>query len=102
MRNSAMAVAALVLVLAGCTAGILFEHVKEPLSQDYHPTPSGATGADSDIKHLQLPYVGIMWGDASIADIAREKGMQELYYADLEILSVLTIWRQYTIHLYGR
>jgi len=43
-----------------------------------------------------------MWGDTALGDISREKGLQDLYYADLEYLSVLTIWRQYTVHLYGR
>jgi hypothetical protein len=98
----AVPVLALLLVLTGCTAGLLFRHTKEPLTRDYHATPSGVTGAESDIKHIQIPYVGVMWGDASLAEIAREKGLQELYYADRESLSVLTIWRQYTVHLYGR
>jgi len=99
---SAVPVLAFLLLLTGCTAGLLFQHTKEPLTHDYHANPSGVTGAESDIKHIQLPYVGVMWGDVSLADIAREKGLQELYYADRELLSVLTIWRQYTIHLYGR
>jgi hypothetical protein len=93
---------AFLLVLTGCTTAILFQHTREPLTRDHHATPSAVTGAESDIKHIQVPYVGIMWGDAALADIAREKGMRELYYADRELLSVLTIWRQYTIHLYGR
>jgi hypothetical protein len=95
-------VLAVLLVLTGCTTGILFQHTKVPLTHDYHANPSGAAGAESDIKHIQVPYVGIMWGDASLADIARQKGLQELYYADAELLSILTIWRQYTVHLYGR
>lgn len=104
MTRTALAapVLASVLVLSGCTTGILFQHTNEPLMHDYRATPSGAAGAKSDIKHVELPYVGVMWGDASLGDIARENGLHELYYADRELLSVLTIWRRYTVHLYGR
>lgn len=96
------AVLALVLTGAGCTAGILYQHTVAPLTINHQAAPVSGTSGESDIKHIQLPYVGIMWGDAALGDIAREKGLQELYFADLEYLSVLTIWRQYTVHLYGK
>ena len=60
------------------------------------------TEGQSEIRHLKLSYVGVMWGGATLSDIAREKGLQELYYVDLETQSLMTIWRQYTVHLYGR
>jgi hypothetical protein len=93
---------ALVLAFSGCTVGILYQHTVEPLTINHLSTPVAGTEGKNDIKHIQLPYVGVMWGDAALGDIAREKGLQELYHADLEYLSVLTIWRQYTVHLYGR
>jgi hypothetical protein len=96
------AVLALFLSGAGCTAGILYQHTVEPLTINHLATPAAGTQGVSDIKHIQFPCVGIMWGDAALGDIAREKGLQELYFADMEYLSVLTIWRQYTVHLYGR
>jgi hypothetical protein len=96
------AVLALVLVFTGCTVGILYQHTVAPLTINHHTTPVAQTEGKNDIKHIQLPYVGVMWGDTALGDIAREKGLQELYFADLEYLSVLTIWRQYTVHLYGR
>jgi len=96
------AVMALVLIGAGCTVGILYTHTVQPLTINHLETPITGTEGQNEIKHIQLPYVGIMWGDTALGDIAREKGLQDLYYADLEYLSVLTIWRQYTVHLYGR
>lgn len=96
------AVLALVLVFSGCTVGIIYQHTMEPLTINHLSTPVAGTEGRNDIKHIQFPYVGVMWGDAALNDIAREKGLQELYYADLEYLSVLTIWRLNTIHLYGR
>lgn len=91
-----------VMIGAGCTAGILYSHTVQPLTINHLETPIKGAEVQSELKHIQLPYVGIMWGDATLGDIARKKGLQNLHYADLEILSVLTIWRQYTVHLYGR
>ena len=104
MRTFARIVAVLALVLlgAGCTAGILYQHTVEPLTINHQMTPAAGTRGESDIKHIQFSYFGIMWGDTALGDIAREKGLQELYFADLEYLNVLLIWHQYTVHLYGK
>jgi hypothetical protein len=104
MKTLTLVTAALTftLVLAGCTVGILYTHTVKPLTYNRQPTPATGVEGVNDIKHIQIPYIGIMWGDTSLGDIAKEKGLQELYYADLEYLSVLTIWQQTTVHLYGR
>ena len=104
MRTLTLATAAIAftLVLAGCTPGILYTHTVQPLTINQLQTPVTGIEGQSEIKHIQLSYFGIMWGDTALGDVAREKGLKELYYADLEYLSVLTIWRQYTVHLYGK
>jgi TRL-like protein family len=104
MRTLTLTTAAIAftLVFAGCTAGILYTHTVTPLTVNQLQTPITETEGRSDIKHIQFSYFGIMWDDAALGNIARAKGMQELYFADLEYLSVLTIWRQYTVHLYGK
>jgi hypothetical protein len=90
------------LVLAGCTAGILYTHTVRPLTLNQQTTPATGAEGEGKIKHIQLPYVGIMWGDTALGDVAKEKGLQEIYYADMEYLSVLTIWQQSTVHIYGK
>jgi len=108
MRTLTLITAALAfaLVLAGCTAGILYTHTVTPLTVNHQATPATGAEGESKIKQISLPipytYVGVRWGDISFGDLAREKGLQEFYYADLEHLSVLTIWQQDTVHLYGR
>lgn len=108
MRALTLIAAALAfaLHLAGCTVGILYTHTVEPLTINHRATPAVGVEGVSEIKQISLPLqyspVGIGWGDISFGDVAREKGLQEFYYADLERLSVLTIWQQYTVHLYGR
>jgi len=51
---------------------------------------------------IQFGYSGVAGDSNAIGDIARKNGINTLYYADLETLSVLTIWRQYTVHVYGQ
>jgi hypothetical protein len=42
------------------------------------------------------------WGSDAIADAARDQGITEIHYADLEVLSVLGIWSQRWAIVYGR
>ncbi len=92
----------LLVLTAGCGAGIIYTHTYQPLTLDMHRTPVVPTSGQGDIKHIQIGQLGIAWDDASIGTIAKKNGLKELYYADLETLKVLTIWNQYTLHLYGK
>jgi len=48
-------------------------------------------------------YVDIVWDSNAIGDIARAQGIDEIYYADMETLSVVFgIWSQRTVHIYGK
>jgi hypothetical protein len=38
----------------------------------------------------------------AIGDVAKKAGMKEICFAELETLSVLRIWSQYTVHVYGK
>jgi hypothetical protein len=91
-------------LLSGCTAGIIYTHTWQPLTLDMHTTKVVPTSSEGDIKHLVLLYsqLSAAWDDASIGDIAKKKGLQELYFADLETFSILHIWNQYTVHVYGK
>ena len=104
MRTFFMTFVALVLFLAltGCSYGILYTHTVAPLTLNHRAEPATGTEAKADIKHVQVSWIGVMWGDDALGQVARDHGIKELYYADLEYLSVLTIWQQYTVHLYGR
>ena len=62
----------------------------------------GASGK-SDTKRVNLrPYVDIQWDSNAIADAARKAGLTQVHYADLETLSVLGVWVQKTVHVYGK
>jgi hypothetical protein len=93
----------LMLVLSGC----LYTHTREPLTVDMHRTPVTSVEKEGSVKLISFPpiignYRLIAWGSAAIGDVAKKEGMQEIYYADLEVFSVLRIWNEYTVHVYGK
>jgi len=92
----------LAILLSGCGVGLIYTHTREPLTLDMHQTRIVQTEKAGDIKHIQVSWVGVAWDRAGLGDIAKKNGMNELYFADLETLRVLTIWNQYTVHLYGK
>jgi len=97
------AILASVMLFSGCGIGLIYTHTVKPLNPDMHRTELTPTSGQGDIKQISLYNISVTWDDNSIGSIAREKGLKELYYADREILSVMFgIWKQETIHVYGR
>ncbi len=95
------------LLLCGCVSGLAYTHVTRPLTTHFNRTPvADGFVAEGDVKDLNLRYntflfVRVIWDENSIGSIAKEAGLREIYYADLETFSVLGIWTQYTVHVYG-
>ncbi len=91
-----------ILLLVGCApTGILYTHTKVPLDTNMSRTTAEGQGAVGDVKHISF-YVDVMWDSNAIGDIAKQNGIETIYYSDLEILRVLTVWNQYTVHVYGK
>ena len=103
-RLVGLSILALVLVLTGCTSGLIYTHITTPLDVNLNNTPvfTGRTGtAKGDTKRIRY-YVDIEWDSNAIGDIMKRAGLTEVYYADLETLSVLGIWTQRYVIVYGR
>ena len=91
-----------ILLLASCTPyGLLYTHTKKPLDTNMSQTPVNDNSGQGDIKHIRF-YVDVMWDSNAIGDIANKHGIETIYYVDIETLSILTIWNQYTVHVYGK
>ena len=93
----------LAAVLSGCVTppqGLVYSHTITPLDLNHDRTQNVKKTGKSDIKHFRY-YVDVRWDSNAIGDIARREGMKEVYYADIEVLNVLGIWHQYTVHVYG-
>lgn len=101
----------LACLTTGCVGGLIYEHTTRPLDVDFDATPSrlGAPptpGPRDSWRTLVLPLPTTPeprfdWGDASIAGAIEDAGFERVYYADLERLSVLRIWTQRWVHVYG-
>lgn len=101
MRGVAVGLLACV-ASSGCAPfGIIYTHTFEPLSTDFHETPVATEHAPGDVKQLHV-YVRVLWSGNALGEIAKENGIDQIYYADLETLSVLGIWTQEWAHVYGR
>jgi len=96
------ATAALALLLCGCTNGLIYTHTISPLDTNMDRTPAAAKTGAGNVKHLQY-YVSVTWDSNGIGTIARENGIDTIYFADIETRSLFFgLWRQFTVHIYGR
>jgi len=103
--------AASLLLLAGCSSsgplpGLLYTHIKYPLTWDLHDTPvPHASPKDAKIIEIREPISGLginaRLNANAIGEIARANGIRTLYFADQERLSILGIWTFHKVILYG-
>ena len=103
--------AASLLLLAGCSSagplpGLLFTHVKYPLTWDLHDTPMPhSSPKDAKIIEIREPISGLginaRLNANAIGEIARDNGIKTLYFADQERFSILGIWTFHKVILYG-
>ena len=104
-----LAMAAMVS-LAGCgtgpLVGIVYTNVKMPLTRDLKSTPLPAHPPVSDrIIEIKEPFSGLgvyaRVSSNALGDIARQNGVDPLYFADQEVFSILGIWKTQRVFLYG-
>ena len=90
------------MILKRPAIGFVYTHTISPLDLDLNETKKGSQHGSGDIKHFSYTYITFMWDSNAIYDIAKSEGMETIYYADLETLRILGLWRQYKVHIYGR
>jgi hypothetical protein len=106
----AIAFGILFFIVAGCSAGpltgIVYTHVRSPLTRDLHnaPVPEARPG-DAKIIEIREPITGLginaRLDSNAIGDIATANGLKVLYFADQETFSILGIWTYNKVILYG-
>ncbi|MBL8726786.1 MAG: hypothetical protein JNM25_00040 [Planctomycetes bacterium] len=98
-----LALAACCCMSTSCVSGLIYQHTVMPLTTDFRSTAvDGARMAAGDTKHLKISYVDVIVDSNGIGEVARQNGLQQVDYADLETLSILGIWTQQWAHVYGR
>jgi hypothetical protein len=103
-----MIFACLVLVACGIRPhGLIYTNIRLPLTEDldHTPVPQFDPGS-ARILEIKEPFTGLgiyaRVHSNAIGDIARENGMQTLYFADQEIFSILGVWKTHRTLLYGK
>ena len=85
--------------------GWVFTHTRIPYTQDLNNTPVSNIHARGMVFHAEEPLSGynfyIEFNSNAIGDIAKKHGLSKVYFADIEIFSVLGIWWHETLHIYG-
>ncbi len=96
------AVIVLVLLATGCMRGLIYTNVTQPLTTHFGETPVVQNGYEKgDVKQLRYSYFHLIWDDNAIGALAKRAGFSEVYYADLQTISILGIWTQYRVRVYG-
>ena len=103
------------LVSTGCGAvvknghavlvGAVYTRVKFPLTTDLNQTPAAVDTGEGKIVRIKEPFSGYgiyaEFNSNAIGEIAKRHGLKTVYYADIERLSILGIWRHDEIIVYG-
>ena len=96
--------------LSGCgtgpLVGLVYTNVKLPLTRDLQSTPLPELPPGSDrIIEIKEPFSGLglyaRLNSNALGDIARQNGVETLYFADQEVFSILGIWKTQRVFLYG-
>ncbi len=88
--------------------GGIYSHTVEPLTINRDPTDVRKSMKEGIGRINQYEYpvtagLSIRLGKNGLGDVAKEHGIETIYYADLEKWSVLFgIWSMEKVHIYGR
>jgi hypothetical protein len=105
-----IAVLLLSLILAGCANGVLFKsglysHIVQPLTINPNPTEvrDSMKQARGYTNQFQYEVVSIRVGKNGLGQVAKEHGLETVYFADLETWSaVFGLWQMSVVRIYGR
>jgi hypothetical protein len=80
-------------------------HIKVPLSVNVVESPVIEIHSEGKIVQIKEPVSGYgfyaEWNSNAIGDVAKRSGLKKVYFADMEIFSVLGIWTYRKVHVYG-
>ncbi len=91
----------------GPLVGIVYTNVKLPFTRDLANTPVPADLPHSDrVLEIKEPLSGLglytRLNSNAFGDIARQNGVDPLYFADQEVFSILGVYKTHRVFLYGK
>ncbi|MEA3343802.1 MAG: hypothetical protein U9Q92_06580 [archaeon] len=85
--------------------GRIFKNVRIPYTTDLHNTSVTDIHGSGKIIHIEEPVSGYGFytelNSNAIGDIAKKHGLTKVYFADIEIFSILGVWGHEKLHIYG-
>jgi hypothetical protein len=85
--------------------GYVFKFVRVPLTINLENTPDTIFQSNGKIIKIEEPFSGYgfyaEFNSNAIGDIAKKHGLKKVYFADLEIFSILGIFEYKELHIYG-
>lgn len=109
-KHTALILIPALLLTGGCIApkGIIYTKVRQPIAlpPDSESTPIATKECFVSLTQLKEPIsrinLSVMWSNKVVQDVAEEAGITELYYCDLETLSILLgCYKRQRIYFYG-
>ena len=88
--------------------GGIYSHTVQPLTMNREPTDVINSEKEGKGRITQIDYpltsgLSIRVGNNGLGQVAQERGMTTIYYADLEQWSaVFGLWSMEIVHIYGR
>lgn len=103
----------LILLLSGCSKPLLFNnglfsHTIEPLTfnrerTDVSNSEKQASGRINQFQYPLTSALSVRFGKNGLGEVAKEHGIETIYYADLERWNALFgLWQTEIVHIYGR
>lgn len=98
------------LIIAGCANGVLlgsglYTHTVQPLTINPNPTEvrDSMKQARGYTNQLQYEVVSIRVGKNGLGQVAKEHGLETVYFADIERWSAFFgFWQMSVVRIYGR
>jgi hypothetical protein len=111
-RAALLSIAVAIACTTGCLSGGIYQHTTEPFDVNFNETPSGldetrGAARGESWKTLVIPLLVVAgriqfdWGDMSVARAIELAGFETVHYADLETRSILGLWTERWLHVYG-
>jgi hypothetical protein len=84
------------------TTGLAYTHVVRPLMTNFDQTPVANDRARNDVKTITVQNFDVAWGKEGLGAIALEKGIAEIYSADIETTRYLGVFKRERVIIHGR
>ena len=89
------------LLATSCVGGgFIYEHTTTPLDVNFDSTPVFESSGNGDTKEFRY-QVDFQWGSNGIGDIVKRSGFTQAHYADITVLSIMGVWQQVFVTVYG-